>query len=135
MATQSQSAFQAGMMSGWKEIANYLGKGVRTVQRYERIAALPVRRTALGQVGSVFATKAELDGWINARPSRQPFEASQGRQVSALEALKRSISKQQHLCRVTKALSGELSRSVEILRASVRFHATRRCERNCQQLM
>jgi hypothetical protein len=30
-------------LSGWKDIASYLGKGVRTVQRYERDLALPVR--------------------------------------------------------------------------------------------
>lgn len=30
------------LLSGWKEIANYLGKGVRTVQRYEYELLLPV---------------------------------------------------------------------------------------------
>lgn len=32
------------ILSGWKEIANYLRKGVRTVQRYERELGLPIRR-------------------------------------------------------------------------------------------
>ena len=32
------------VFSGWKEIANYMGKGVRTVQRYERDMQLPIHR-------------------------------------------------------------------------------------------
>jgi hypothetical protein len=58
------------ILSGWKEIANYLRKGVRTVQRYERELQLPIRRPANKSTGSVVATKSELDGWIAAIPSR-----------------------------------------------------------------
>src|SRR5215475_1083356 len=50
-------------LDSWKEIAAYLRKGLRTVQRWERTDGLPVRR--LGQ-GSVFAYKSELDGWWQA---------------------------------------------------------------------
>jgi hypothetical protein len=52
------------VFNGWKEIANYLGKGVRTVQRYERALRLPVRRPAGKAKGSVLAIKAELDLWV-----------------------------------------------------------------------
>lgn len=50
-------------LNGWKEIAAYLGKSVRTVQRWERDYALPVRR--LGRDGGeiVWASRAELDTW------------------------------------------------------------------------
>jgi hypothetical protein len=34
------------ILSGWKDIANYLGKGVRTVQRYGREMGLPIHRPA-----------------------------------------------------------------------------------------
>ena len=50
-------------LDSWKEIAAYLRKGLRTVQRWERTEGLPVRR--LGQ-GSVFAYKSELDAWWRA---------------------------------------------------------------------
>src|SRR5262249_12461236 len=63
-------------LSGWKEIANYLGKGVRTVQRYELQMQLPVRRPAGKPWGSVVATKAELDAWVNASPIREVFRLS-----------------------------------------------------------
>src|SRR5215831_20549512 len=61
------------IISGWKDIATYLQKGVRTVQRYEREIGLPVRRPAGKSAGSVMATKAELDGWIAASPIREAF--------------------------------------------------------------
>src|SRR5215813_9924256 len=50
-------------LDSWKEIAAYLRRGVRTVQRWERTDGLPVRR--LGQEGqrAVFAYKSELDAW------------------------------------------------------------------------
>ena len=58
------------ILSGWKDIANYLGKGVRTVQRYERELGLPIHRPAGKSLGSVIATKAELDRWVAAGPTR-----------------------------------------------------------------
>jgi len=73
MKNQPQAAEQPRFLSGWKEIANYLGKGVRTVQRYERALGLPVRRPAGNTTGSVVATKAELDAWVAASPIREAF--------------------------------------------------------------
>ena len=32
------------LLNSWKEIAAYMGRGVRTLQRWERDLALPVRR-------------------------------------------------------------------------------------------
>lgn len=60
---------RTNILSGWKEISNYLRMGVRTVQRYEEFG-LPVRRPAGRRRGSVIATKTELDIWITARPIR-----------------------------------------------------------------
>ena len=37
-------------LDSWKEIAAYLRKGLRTVQRWERTEGLPVRRLAQGSV-------------------------------------------------------------------------------------
>jgi len=57
------------IFSGWKEIANYLGKGVRTVQRYERELGLPIHRPNGKSAGSVIATKVEIDDWVKASPT------------------------------------------------------------------
>jgi Tol biopolymer transport system component len=50
-------------LDSWKEIASYLKRGVRTVQRWEHIAGLPVHRLGQDRQSSVFAYKAELDAW------------------------------------------------------------------------
>lgn len=50
------------LLSSWKEIATYLGKSVRTVQRWESELALPVRRP--GKKGVVLAYPAELEQWV-----------------------------------------------------------------------
>jgi len=50
-------------LNGWKEIANYLRLGVRTVQRYEKNFDLPVRRLAGKPRSLVFAITQEIDGW------------------------------------------------------------------------
>ena len=47
-------------LDSWKEIAAYLKRGVRTVQRWERVAGLPVRRVPSTR-GAVYAFRAELD--------------------------------------------------------------------------
>jgi Tol biopolymer transport system component len=54
-------------LDSWKEIAAYLKRGVRTVQRWERSSGLPVHRLELDRQGSVFAYKPELDTWWESR--------------------------------------------------------------------
>ena len=52
-----------GRLDSWKEIAAYLKRGARTVQRWEREEGLPVRRLQHGKLGSVYGYKPELDAW------------------------------------------------------------------------
>jgi hypothetical protein len=54
-------------LDSWKEIAAYLKRGVRTVQRWERSSGLPVHRLELDRQGAVFAYKPELDAWWESR--------------------------------------------------------------------
>jgi hypothetical protein len=58
------------LLNSWKEIAAYVGRGVRTVQRYELELGLPVRRPAATSRSSVMAFSDELDGWLNSAPIR-----------------------------------------------------------------
>jgi hypothetical protein len=59
------------MLNGWKDIANYMGKGVRTVQRYERDLGLPVRRVSGHPSSAVIATKSDLDSWVRSSATAQ----------------------------------------------------------------
>src|SRR4030095_9508661 len=54
-------------LDSWKEIAAYLGRGVRTVQRWEREEGLPVHRLAHDKRGSVYAQRDELAAWWDSR--------------------------------------------------------------------
>lgn len=50
-------------LRGWKQIAAYLRRDVRTVQRWERNEHLPVHRQQHLKLGNVLADRAELDEW------------------------------------------------------------------------
>lgn len=55
------------VLTCWKEIADYLGKGVRTVQRWEHELGLPVRRPQPHDKNIVIALPEEIDDWIRRR--------------------------------------------------------------------
>ena len=50
---------------GWGEIASFLGRGIRTVRRWEKDAALPVRRLFRGHRCPVYAYRNELAAWVS----------------------------------------------------------------------
>ena len=50
-------------LSSWKEIAAYVGKGVRTVQRWEAQDNFPVRRPS-SERHIVLAIPDEIDAWV-----------------------------------------------------------------------
>lgn len=50
-------------LNGWKEIANHLGKAVRTAQRWEQDLDLPVRRMQGPSGEIVSASTSDLDRW------------------------------------------------------------------------
>jgi len=53
------------LLKSWEEIANYFGKGVRTVQRWEQEYGLPVRRPEGAHAKTaVFAHAADLEAWL-----------------------------------------------------------------------
>jgi hypothetical protein len=57
----------ADRLNSWKEIAAFLGRTVRTVQRWEKDAGLPLRRGGPGQRGAVCASKHEIGEWWERR--------------------------------------------------------------------
>lgn len=54
-------------LDSWKEIASYLRRDVRTVQRWEKREKLPVYRHQHDKLGSVYAFRAELAKWFETR--------------------------------------------------------------------
>jgi hypothetical protein len=94
MKGQSTQLYQtAPLLDSWEAIAHYLGRSVRTVQRWSAKYGLPVHRPSLKH-GSVLAYVEELDNWLKSRafsevhlaedihsPQTVPFEAMSGAYV------------------------------------------------------
>ena len=109
-------------LSGWKDIAAYLGRGVRTVQRYEQEYGLPVRRPARKAKGWVVATKAELDAWVSASPIHEAFQLTArvpGAEPPLADSFQRHIEQMGRLRDQMAALRGEVRASVRSLKSSV----------------
>lgn len=58
-------------LSSWKEIAAYLHRGIRTVQRWHAELQLPVHKSNSKARAHVFAYKAELDEWVRQRAQQE----------------------------------------------------------------
>ncbi len=56
------------VLNSWKEIADYLGRGVRTAQRWESDLGMPVRRPRAKSRSAVLAMSDELDRWLRSAP-------------------------------------------------------------------
>src|SRR5258705_13739296 len=62
-------------LDSWGEIATYLGREVRTVQRWEGTEDLPVHRHEHKKKSTVYAFSGELDAWIKNRQPKDDPEA------------------------------------------------------------
>jgi len=59
-------------LDSWKQIAEYVGRDVRTAIRWEDQRGLPVHRVPGGKRGSVFAYTEEIERWLARRPLDGP---------------------------------------------------------------
>jgi hypothetical protein len=66
-AARTPSAASGGRLDSWKEIAEYLRRGLTTVQRWEREEGLPIHRHVHTTGGSVFAYIEDLEKWLAGR--------------------------------------------------------------------
>jgi hypothetical protein len=77
----------ATVFTSWKEIAQYLGKGVRTAQRWEQEAGPPVRRQDGEGRGKVLAFADEIDGWKHSATTRNGDQSEHIRLLARVEQL------------------------------------------------
>jgi hypothetical protein len=64
MADESPGKSEPTVLSGWRQIARYLGKSVRTVQRWEHELGLPVRKIDTQTKSDVVAFVSEIEVWV-----------------------------------------------------------------------
>ncbi|MEW5982828.1 MAG: hypothetical protein AB1806_10720 [Acidobacteriota bacterium] len=79
---------QAGdRLDGWKAIAGYLGRDIRTVQRWEHSERLPIHRLEHKQRATAYAFSGELDEWM---AKRVPPDDEEADTPARLPGLRRS---------------------------------------------
>jgi hypothetical protein len=113
------------VLSSWKDIAKYLGKGVRTVQRWERQLGLPVRRpNGASQKSAVVLYRGDVDAWVATRFSARTLDRNETQTTksssSARTTLREGIRTARELRTANQALTEQISHSIRML--------TERCE-------
>jgi TolB-like protein/Tfp pilus assembly protein PilF len=86
--SQSSSASLAAAgrrLDSWKAIAQYLGRDVRSVQRWEQHRRLPVHRVPGQKGGTVFAYEHELDHWLSSGRIEETASSTKQTSESAAE--------------------------------------------------
>jgi Tol biopolymer transport system component len=68
--TPQSASLLEDRLDSWKEIAAYLKRDVTTVQRWEKREEMPVHRHLHDRIGSVYASRADLDAWMRSRNLR-----------------------------------------------------------------
>ena len=81
----------ADRLDSWKEIASYLRRDVRTVQRWEKKEGLPVYRHLHDKLGSIYAYRNELTEWFNTRQQSGAPVATGNRQEGSAEKIKLAV--------------------------------------------
>jgi hypothetical protein len=108
------------VLSSWKDIARYLGKGVRTVQRWERHFGLPVRRPiGASQKSAVVLDRGDVDAWLATRFSARSLfkdrEAGHLSSSSVRSTLKEGIRTARQLQAANQELTEQITASIKLL--------------------
>ena len=126
------------MLNSWKEIASYLDRGVRTVQRWERDLHLPVHRIGKGRRSPVYALVPELKFWLitsqaelgradkgphHVRPEQldplRPSNGKNGGQETPIQLSHQLIAESRELVRTIAEASVRQQHQAEILQKRV----------------
>src|SRR5215471_1660531 len=97
------------ILSGWKEIAQYLKCAVRSAQRWERLG-LPVRRPYPGRRAAVIADSEDLDSWRRDNPFWRRNDLDILASVQRARQLRKQVKEARELLRSRmNALKNELA--------------------------
>ncbi len=111
---------ESTVLSSWKDIARYLGKGVRTVQRWERHLGLPVRRPiGASQKSAVLLYRGDVDAWLATRFSARGLEKSEAQadqsSRTARSTLREGIRTAHELRTANHRLTEQITASIRLL--------------------
>jgi hypothetical protein len=108
------------ILTGWKDIARYLGMSVRSLQRYEHTCGLPVRRPSPSLRGAVMATTEELDRWLRRESAPKNNQGGPARFATAsVASLLAGVERMEQLCNEIEQSRAMLQGSISTLRLTV----------------
>jgi len=109
------------VLNSWKEIADYMGRGVRTVQRYERDLRLPVHRPAGKSRSAVVAFGDEIDLWMRRGRLRSLTNGDvEAHAHTDLPEWKRLIANSELLLKRADALKTSMSQLLNLIKETDR---------------
>ena len=130
-----QRPAQPKILGGWKEIAAYLKKSVRSVQRYEREYGLPIRRPQGHARTGVIATIAELDAWVLANPIRDEFKLKAvDPPDSAMAGLRNGMARMARLHEEMQQLRSDVKNALTALRSSILVAGMQKADTSSQYI-
>jgi hypothetical protein len=106
---------KALVLNSWKEIAQYVGRAVRTVQRWESLG-LPARRLRGKSRSAVLAMTDELDAWLRASPARRVKSLPPSHARAETRNL---LSTNAELCEQCRRLRSDYSQMLDKLNATL----------------
>lgn len=80
------------VLTSWKDIAHYMGRSVRTVQRWEADFGLPVRRPSGTDKKAVLARPRDLDLWVAARCGMRTSDKNHALEAALCDRMMISLS-------------------------------------------
>jgi len=94
------------ILKSWKEIASYLGVGVRTAQRWKEERGLPVRQPGASRRSAVLGVPEEIDRWLldSSSAAKCEIESSELAEIVATHILWNRHSRPRQLEREVEAL-------------------------------
>jgi hypothetical protein len=92
------------ILNSWKEISGYVGRGVRTVQRWEELYGLPVHRAAGRDRSAVYALSDEVDAWLRLGKMHEAPKAQREVTPHAAEQYRNLVERTQTLVERLKLL-------------------------------
>ena len=101
----------ADVLNSWKEIAAYLRRGVRTVQRWERELNLPVRRPRNRSRSAVIALCSDIDAWL----AKRVVTNGETSQLPAIQDIDERIEFLQRRLSELEAESGRIREELRLL--------------------
>jgi hypothetical protein len=124
---QMNASEDSTVLSSWKDIARYLGKGVRTVQRWERHLGLPVRRpNGALQKSAVVLYRGDVDAWLASRFSARSLEKSEARTTQSSRSARSTLREGIRTARALRIANQELTEQIS--------HSIRRLTERCELL-